>query len=75
MSCKVRDKVRLELFLFKITVYVTVLFKLQLGGYMAKELPGKAITILSKLSATEMMGKRKTLLCPPRTQRLLGVFW
>lgn len=58
MSCKVRYKVRLELFLFKITVYVTVLLKLQLGRYMAKELPGQAITVLSKLSATND-GKEK----------------
>lgn len=61
----------MELFLFKITVYVTVLFKLQLGGYMAKELPGKAITILSKLSARND-GKEKNSIVFPKNTAFAG---
>lgn len=71
MSCKVRYKERLELFLFRITVCVTVLFKLQLGGYVAKELPGKVITRLSKLSARND-GKEKNSIVFPKNTAFAG---
>ena len=73
-TLQVRYKRWLELFLFKITVCVIVLFKLQPGGHVAKEPLVRTVTRLSKPSATEMMGKRKTIWCLLRTQSICWEF-